>query len=550
MSILRTRTRKILRDIVARRGRSVLVVLSILIGVFGVTAMVSISDLLSGQLQADLRPDAISHTHLYVRATGDTLSLAQNQAYLDQIAQMDGVTDVEGQGVYRVAWRVANDIVGDYDDGYMVTFTEPFGAADLEPVARVTEGRYPTPGAGEIAVEQRFADAHGVTVGDTLTFYQPDSAPQPWTVTGLVLHPYFTIDPAIQDQIPSSMALFAHYDDAQQIVGFTGLSAIHVRYTDVAAAEAGLEQLTQTVPVATPYTVVFNFLADPATNFVLNIITQAASTLTALGIIPPVVSGFLVTNVMNAIVVEQRKQIGTMKSIGATTWDNFFIYAGIALIYGLIGTLLGIALGVPLAAWLAQEMAPQAMTYIDGFKVSTEGVVVGIVMGLLVPVLAALLPVLAALRVSLLEAITDLGIASSWGRSRLSRWIGNLPFPTVIVQGISSIYQKRGRLVLTGLTLTMAAAAFMGVTALDTSLADFVDRLDDPFAYEIAITPQDTHDFATVETLLRDVDGVAAVYPGYSAAVSVAGFESANPLTAGSDLVTVTGIDPARSAIT
>ena len=50
-----------------------------------------------------------------------------------------------------------------------------------------------------------------------------------------------------------------------------------------------------------------------------------------------IVSGFLVTNVISAIVLEQSRQIGVMKSLGATRWDNFLMYSGIALTYGMIG---------------------------------------------------------------------------------------------------------------------------------------------------------------------------------------------------------------------
>ena len=121
----------------------------------------------------------------------------------------------------------------------------------------------------------------------------------------------------------------------------------------------------------------------------LNIVSQVTLVLGMLGVMAMVVSGFLVTNVMNAMVVEQRQQIGTLKSIGATTWDNFVIYAGIALCYGAVG----VALAVPVAA----------LTYVAGWPVSAQGIALGVVMGLLVPVVAALLPVLNGMRISRVE---------------------------------------------------------------------------------------------------------------------------------------------------
>ena len=72
--------------------------------------------------------------------------------------------------------------------------------------------------------------------------------------------------------------------------------------------------------------------------------------MTALGIIAMVVSGFLVLNIINSIVGKQERQIGVIKSLGATRWDNFVIYVGIALAYGLIGTIPGVMAGAYLAA--------------------------------------------------------------------------------------------------------------------------------------------------------------------------------------------------------
>ena len=76
-----------------------------------------------------------------------------------------------------------------------------------------------------------------------------------------------------------------------------------------------------------------------------------------LAIMAMVVSGFLVANVISAIVLEQNRQIGVMKSLGATRWDNLLIYSGIALAYGLIGLIPGVLVGVPLGYMLGKTLA-------------------------------------------------------------------------------------------------------------------------------------------------------------------------------------------------
>jgi len=69
-----TRIKKIFRDVLSRKGRTALVALSITIGVFGVSALVGMGDLLVSQLNADLDEEAFAMTHVYVVIPGGELS--------------------------------------------------------------------------------------------------------------------------------------------------------------------------------------------------------------------------------------------------------------------------------------------------------------------------------------------------------------------------------------------------------------------------------------------------------------------------------------------
>lgn len=535
-----TRTRKITTELTARKGRSLMVILSILIGVFGVTTMISMTDLINRYLAQDIQADAISHTHVYLMNPGEQIT--DNQPYLDTLRQMNGVVDVEGQAVYPVFWRQTTE---PYAAGFVVAFSEPFAEADLEPISRLIAGRYPQ--AGEIALEQRFADAHDLHIGDRLTFQAaPD---QTWEVVGTVIHAYFTMSPTAQDQIPPDQAIYMNYADAATHLGIKGLSAVHVRYEDQAAAQSALNPLLETIAQTTPYIPLFTFLDDPEANFITTIIEQVNLAFIILGVMAVVVSGFLVTNIMNTIIMEQKQQIGVLKTLGATFRDTFMIYAGIALAYGVIGSGLGILLAVPVASLGAQAIAPVAFTYIPGFEISMTGILAGLGMGLLVPIVAAIIPVLNGTRISILEAMTDFGISSEWGLSPISRLIGRLPLPRMMVQAMSSIYQKKGRLALTGLTLMLAVAAFMSVQATSSTLDHFVGNLFNAVNYDVVVSFQEMQDEQAMrELLLPHLPDLTAVYPGYSTTVAIEGYASTSAFTKGSNQITATGIDPAQPA--
>jgi ABC-type antimicrobial peptide transport system permease subunit len=79
-----------------------------------------------------------------------------------------------------------------------------------------------------------------------------------------------------------------------------------------------------------------------------------------------VVCGFLTFNVISSIVSEQKRQIGIMKTIGASQGDTFLMYGGIAFAYGLIGVIPGLLFGIPAGNALSHAFAPQLNTSLEG----------------------------------------------------------------------------------------------------------------------------------------------------------------------------------------
>lgn len=558
--MFRTRTRKIWGDVLSRKGRTALVTIAIMIGVFGAATLVSLNDLLISQLQEDLDPDFVAHTHIYVNHPVGQTSLEDNQAFIERLANhpdVVGVDTIEGQAINFVAWKSSDaEVDADFNRSALLAYTQRFGEIQLEP-PNLHTGRYPDVGVNEIAVDQRFADGYGLEVGDQIDFLQLGSGSpmtQSYTITGTVFQSYFTIGSLLGGggNVPPEEMIFANFEDAQSLVGFNGLSSIYVRYTDYDTARAGENVLAQAI-VTDPelsYGALGAWFDNPDDSFILGEVQSVTTVLNMLAIISMIVSGFLVVNVINTIVVEQKQQIGVMKSIGATRFDNFFIYAGMAFVYGLVGTVFGVLLAIPVAGAMAQELAPFALTYIDDFRVSVTGVMVGVGMGLLIPVLAALIPVFNGTRVTILDAISDVGISSNWGQSRFSRFVGSLPVPINIRQALSNVVQKKGRLALTGITLTLAAAAFMGVTAVFASIGDTLGEIFDKFNYEVIIVPQGNIDQNAVVTLLQSVESVDHVYAGIAGVqVGLEGYASVEPFNEGSNQVFGIGTDPSQNEV-
>jgi putative ABC transport system permease protein len=557
---MKTRARKILRDVLSRKGRTALVSLSIMIGVFGAVTLISSNDLLIQQIKDDINPDEVAMTRLFVTVpTAGTnvktesgedqvLALARNRL-TGQVAVpgFAGLTAIEGQVVAPVFWKTPDG--EKYTEADMMAFSEPLDQVTLEPM-RLVKGDWPQPGQNQIAVERRMADEYDLAVGDIVTFRPvgEGATAQNWTITATVFHPYW-VDTG-EENTPEQR-FYASFEDAQSIAGFSGFTSYYLRYVDTNVAANQAERLVETVAQDTNYIPRDYWLDDPDNYFLIGEVQEVTNILNMLAIVALVVSGFLVTNVINTIVVEQKRQIGVLKSLGATRWDNFFIYAGVALTYGVIGTLPGVLLGIVAGSAMAQSVAPLASTLIEGFKVSSSGVIVGVVMGLFVPAIAALFPVLNGTRVSIMDAMTDLGIAVNWGHGPIARFLKLLPIPISIRQALSNVVQKKGRLLLTVITLTLAAAAFMGVFAMFTVITDEIDKLFEAWGYEAGVAPTEAHDFGQVSEIILGVEGVEDVYPGVALAVELLDLDG-TALRIGvesDDELFVLGIDPTTDIV-
>lgn len=543
--MFKTRTRKIWGDILSRKGRTALVSLSVFIGVLGVVTLFSMGDILVSRLEQDIQEDKLAMVKMGLTTSENPDALASSDEFLHLLTTQPGVETVDGQIISQLYFKEPG--ADDFDQGSLIASFSPMSDMPLEPL-QLIEGEYPVASSKQLAVERRMAESYDLAVGDELVLRMVSLAggetaipEERWTISGVVFQPY-----AVIDNVQMTSTVFTTYTDAQYISGIEGFTSIFVRYTDFATAEAQSSNLTNVIANESTYIPYVSFVFDPAENEQIKGAANISGVLGMLGIIALVVSGFLVVNVINAIVVEQKRQIGVMKSLGASGWDNFTIYAGIAFCYGLLGVIPGVVLGIPAGYLAAKGMATNMNTVVDEFTLSPSSIAMGIVIGLAVPVLAALIPVFNGSRVKILTAMTDLGINANYGKGIIARLIKRLPLPMTARQGLSNVSQKKARLAFTMLTLAIAAGAFMGIFALFSSIGGVLDSTFNTFNVEILVQPDQQQDFAAISQLIEEnVDGIEFVQPHNSLQIEIDGLDTAE---GGGDYgVAVDGYNPDAS---
>lgn len=518
--MIRTRSRKVFSDLLARKGRTALVSIAIFIGVAGVIALFSMSDILIGQLQADIQEEELAMLEINVAPDTEGVTF-NNELYVQQIRNVDTVTTVQASSIETVYFSTdAEDTTfSELEEAALLGYLTPLDEIALEPF-RLTEGDWATDPATQIMVETRTADAFGLSVGDTVYFrvlsVQEGAAArtEPLTISGIVFHPYA--------ESPTA-SFYGFAEQTNLYAGTSGVSRFEVRFTaypaldDDAANDAfdAIVDEIETVLEASPYTVTFTQTEDPENNQLVTGAETFAALFQTLAIIALIVSGFLVVNVITAIVTEQRNQIGVMKALGATRQDNFFIYTGIAAMYGVLGVVPGVIVGIPAGYAAAEALAPELNTLLDGFRVSISGVVIGIGVGLAVPIFFAIIPVFNATRITILEAMTDIGIDTNFGSGPMARLLGVLPIPITVRQGFANIIVKKWRSLFTVITLTVAVGAFVGIYSVFDSIRDGIGSYLDSFNTEIGIAPTAAQDTASFTALLESQYGAETAEDGF-----------------------------------
>ncbi len=138
-----------------------------------------------------------------------------------------------------------------------------------------------------------------------------------------------------------------------------------------------------------------------AVNVVLNIINLIVIGIAAISLL---VGGIGIANVMYTSVLERRKEIGVMKSIGGKNKDVLIIFIIESGLLGLVGGVVGAFLGLGLALFLAGSAS--SFLGIDFNVVISWPLILGAVsFSFLIGILSGLLPALQASKLKVVEAL-------------------------------------------------------------------------------------------------------------------------------------------------
>lgn len=123
------------------------------------------------------------------------------------------------------------------------------------------------------------------------------------------------------------------------------------------------------------------------------------------GVIALFVGMLLIYNTFAMTIAERTREIGMLRSLGATKRQVLSLVLGEAAFLGAIGAILGIGFGLLLSIPLVKFMAQTIGLPLDAFLIPTDGLIRSVLIGFITTIIAAFLPAWQASRISPTEAL-------------------------------------------------------------------------------------------------------------------------------------------------
>lgn len=495
--MVKPRWRKVLKDLLANKTRTLLVILSIAIGVFAVGTIVGTQILLSREL-------AISYASVKP-ASAVLITDPFDADFAEVIRQLDSVEDAEARRIVQVRLQVGPDrwtnmsltVVPDYND------------IRLNRITPVT-GTWP-PSRRSVLLERTALPLTQAEVGDMLLVEAAGNRPRELALDGLVHDltlpaAQFVGEPVgyITTETLEWLGYPNYFDQLNILVADNTQDKKHVRQVTEFVRDR-FEKSGRTVYGIN--------IAEPGEHPIQPLVDSLSLILGSLGAISLFASAFLIVNIISNLLAQHSQQIGIMKAIGARRSQIMGMYLALLALFGLLA--LAIALPTSLLAIqvLGRYMAGLLNFDIGRTYLPVQALLIELAIAFLVPFVAGIVPILNGTRITVREAMSEYGLGKGeFGTHFLDRVVERatstiLAFSRPLRISLRNSVRRKGRLALTLTTLTLSGAIFIATLSVQASLRTTLEDALAYFNYDVEVTFERTYRIEEISRAIMQVPG-------------------------------------------
>ena len=447
------------RNLGARRQRTLLTIIGVVLGVGIVFGVLTLSETMSNTFN-ELFSRAYGAADLTVTAAGG--SGVFDEGAVEQVRETAGVESAAP----RLALPAALIFGGEMDVKAMRLFgIEPESAA-LATGFELTEGRFPE-GGTELTLDKGSAEDAGLGLGNEVTLGTP-GGPEELELVGLLRIPGGSYGGNAFGVAPLPFAQRA-FDEPG------GVSGIAVEAVDEGAVEGLREQLDGELGEG--------FQAERSETRTAQAGAQLQSFRIALLFFAGTalfVGAFLVFNALSMTVLERTRELGMLRALGATRAMVSRSVVLEALVLGVFGSVLGVLFGYGMAKGLVYLFGKAYRFEISSLYLSPFALASAVVVGIVVTVLAALYPAVRAGRVSPVEAMR--ARAATGSKYENSPWLLSLVGLLLVAAGAPWTYYLAKNLSTAPLGASAYASGIAGVVVTFLGISLLIPALVRPLA--------------------------------------------------------------------
>ncbi len=507
MKLLSPRWRKVIRDMWSNKARTILVVLSIAVGVFAIGVVTGTQNVFVNALNESFSASNPASGTVIVSGKFDD-DLVDTIGSIRQVAIAEGLLETNLRYRFNETedWQVIELVsVADFDE---------------KEIDRVIPkgGTWPPPDK-QIVMELTSLEWLGKEIGDTIFIETSEGKIRSMQISGTGR--FQNGPPASMSGTPTG---FVNRDTLEWLDEARDFNQLAFTVAENPLDEDHIEAVGETIRKKIENSgleVAFVRIPPPGEHPLNTVLEPLLLILTGLGILSLALSGFLVINIIAAILSQQTRQIGIMKSIGARQGQIIILYLVTVFTFGVLALLLALPLGAAGAWGLTLFLADFFNVEVKAFTISTQAIAIQAAIALLVPLLAGIFPILAGTRITVREAISDYGLGRGlFGTNFIDRFLQRLRgLSRPVMISLRNTFRRKTRLTLTLLTLTLAGTTFITIYSLRDSMLSTLDNIRAVWQYDINVNFEDAYRSNRIEQVLAGIPGIDGVESWGSASV-------------------------------
>ncbi|HEY5728498.1 MAG TPA: FtsX-like permease family protein [Anaerolineales bacterium] len=509
---MKPRWRKVLHDLIDSKGRTLLVVFSIAVGVFSIGVIAGTYQIISNDMGISYSANNPANIDLRMSDFDeDVLASLRNQKNVDN-AEARRVFNIRVRVPGTEKWTTLDMTAFENFEDNTINLLLPIEGATI-------------PAKREVLLEKDALQNLEVELGGLLEFQLPNGSTKLMPVVGIVQDTAagagdFLADPFAYITLDTLQYLGQPKSFNRALVTVSGDGDDPHYIREVGAVIKDKIEKSGVPVIRTRYSETHQHPLGNTINAVLGI-------LLALGVLIVLLSSSLIANTLSALLNQHLRHIGVIKLVGGQRRQVFRMYITLIMAFGIIALAIAVPFGGIGAYGLAEFIASQLSFNLLGYRIVPLAFLIQIAVGLFVPLIAGLAPVVNGSRITVLKALSgDLAEDEiqfkdgemrvswfDWAQLKVTRLLAargiHIPRPFII--SLRNTFRRKSRLALTLFTLTMGGAIFISVFNVRVTLHDYIGQIGKYFRADVTVDFDKAYRLREIEGTVMKVDGVTEV---------------------------------------